>query len=55
MGPPLPTEGRDRRGMTGEIAEDRISLHEGLVGVKYRLLPDVGTHLDSSKDKKFYD
>ena len=29
MDPPLPTEGRGRRGMEGEIAEDRISLHEG--------------------------
>ena len=29
MAAPLPTEGRGRRGMEGEIAEDRISLHEG--------------------------
>ena len=29
MDPPLPTEGRGRRGMEGDIAEDRISLHKG--------------------------
>ena len=53
MGPPLPTEGRGRRGMEGEIAEDRISLHEGsLVKVGRRVRNgDPGTPAQSVNAK----